>query len=519
MEPSHNLSVAFESAMKIILQRDSTAAREGMIFEGDRNEIDQYLQAVDEIRHSMELMSTSEDRSKANSVIQIAVARLGDEFLNILTYSTNPRIVETMNSVGHLRLCVQEYRKVRKALMELHIRCLDIEDLRADNVWKLETEALVAKIKRWIRVAKVCARVIFPNEQQLYAQIFHGLGIDIQDAYFMETIKDAAIQLLNFAEAMCTCRRSPERLFSILELHQTMSDLLPDMEVLFQSKVLEAIRIQGAEIVIRLSAATEEILSKFERAVVDELSRCPVPGGSIPSLTTYVMKYIIRISVYKPTLVELLESKPSMNLIYFKDLMIPDLKFMELGDQTPFGLLLIRIIVILQYKLGIKSKEYKDAGLAHLFMLNNVHYIIQRIEGCPKLKNTIGRDYLKQLTGIFVRAVLSYQRSTWQSVFHCLRIYSIHCSSTDLTRRTAVELRERLKTFNALFKKIHQTQAAWSVPNMQLRAELRVIIMQKLIPCYRGFIRRFEQHIPIKYVKYTAEELETAVLDFFEGIA
>ncbi|KAA8524243.1 hypothetical protein F0562_010666 [Nyssa sinensis] len=105
MEPSHNLSVAFESAMKIILQRDSTAAREGMIFEGDRNEIDQYLQAVDEIRHSMELMSISEDRSKANSVIQIAVAWLGDEFLNILTCSTNPR---TSSSV---RLGLQESKE------------------------------------------------------------------------------------------------------------------------------------------------------------------------------------------------------------------------------------------------------------------------------------------------------------------------------------------------------------------------------------------------------------------------
>ncbi|KAA8524251.1 hypothetical protein F0562_010674 [Nyssa sinensis] len=531
MEPPHNVSVAFESAVSIILQRDSSAAREGMIFEGDRNEIDQYLQAVDEIARSMKLMSTSEDWSeaniviqtaiaRANSVIQIAIARLVDEFVNILSYPFNPRyssssssltdtslydedyldydapsteavyhlrsIVERMNSVGHVGQCIQAYRKVRKTLMEARCCSLGTEKLSTGDVRGLEAVELEAMIKRWKRIANVCVRGLFAIEKQLCHEIFQGLGIDTEDldAYFLETV--SAIQLLNFAEAMSTtCPRSPERLFSILELLQTMSYLLPDMEVLFQSKASESIRIQAAEILRRLSGAAKEILCKFEKAVLHELSPFPVPGGAIDSLTMSVMKYIIRISVYEKTLVEL----PSMDLKYSNDLMIPDMKFQELGEQTPLALQLIRIIVILQFKLEVKSKEYNDAALAHLFMISNVHYIIERIEGCSELKTMIGTDYFKQLMCIFGRAVISYQRSTWLSVFHCLRDEWILWMD-----KTAV--RGRLKSFNALFKKVLATQAAWSVPDLQLREELRILILHKLIPCYYIFMRRFCLKMP-----------------------
>ncbi|KAA8524245.1 hypothetical protein F0562_010668 [Nyssa sinensis] len=555
MEAPHNFSIAYESAVKIILQWDSTAAKETMISEGDSNEIDEYLQAVDEIQHSMELMSTSEDRSKATSVIQIAIARLGDEFVNILTCSTNPRystsssslssisltdtsyydadyldydapsdeainhlrsIAERMHSVGHLRQCLQAYRQVRKALMELRFRDLGIENLSTDDVWELETEVLEGKTKRWIRIAKVCARVLFPNEKKLCEQIFHDLGIAIQDTYFIETIKDSAIRLFKFAEAISTGRRSLERLFSILELHQTMSHLFPDMEVLFQCKASEAIRIPAAEILLRLSLAAKEILWKFEKAVLDELSPFPAPGGTIHNLTAFVMKYIIRISVFKRTLVELLESKPSMDLRYSNDLMIPDLRLMELGERTPLGLQLIRIVVILQYKLEIKSKEYNDAPLAHFFMMNNVHYIIQRIEGCPELKNMIGSEYLKQLIGMFGQKVISYQRSTWLSVLHCLKDDGLVSWVSHPSSRILV--REKLKTFYTLFKKVHQTQAAWSVPDQQLREELRILISQNLLPMYRTFISRHCNVVSLdRYIKYTCEELEAAALDFFKG--
>ncbi|KAA8538370.1 hypothetical protein F0562_028084 [Nyssa sinensis] len=69
--------------LTVILRWDSTAseeARERMIFEGDSHEIDRYLQAVNEIQRPMESATIAEEHNKANSAIQIAMARLEDEF-------------------------------------------------------------------------------------------------------------------------------------------------------------------------------------------------------------------------------------------------------------------------------------------------------------------------------------------------------------------------------------------------------------------------------------------------------
>jgi exocyst complex protein 7 len=73
-----------------------------------------------------------------------------------------------------------------------------------------------------------------------------------------------------------------------------------------------------------------------------------------------------------------------------------------------------------------------------------------------------------------------------------------------------------------MFEEVHRTQATWLIPDSQLREELRISISEKLIPAYRSFLGRFRSHIesgkhPENYIKYSVEDLENAVWDFFEG--
>lgn len=604
MEPPENTAGAIESAEKIILRWDSTAseeARERMIFDSDRQEIDRYLQAVDEIQRSMESVTVTDDQNKVNGAIQIAMARLEDEFRNILISHTGPveaeslvesvrstpradstgvdfpeedysfedsvvskevevefhvgesssrssssskyqsttsireidlipseaiydlrSIAERMISAGYFRECVQVYGSVRKSAMDASFRQLGIEKLSIGDIQRLEWEVLETKIKKWIRAAKVCIRILFASEKKLCEEIFEGLGTASDDSCFIETVKGPAIQLFNFAEAISISRRSPEKLFKILDLHDALSDLLPDVNVVFESKSAESIRVQAAEIQSRLAEAARGILSEFENAILREPSRIPVPGGTIHPLTRYVMNYISLISDYKQTLIELIVSKPPTGSRYSGDPTTPDMEFAELEGRTPLALHLIWIIVILQFNLDGKSKLYKDASLAHLFMMNNVHYIVQKIKGSPELREMIGDDYLKKLTGKFRQAATSYQRATWVRVLYCLRDEGLHVSGSFSSGVSKSALRERFKTFNAMFEEVHRTQATWLIPDNQLREELRISISEKLIPAYRSFLGRFRSHIesgkhPETYIKYSVEDLETAVLDFFEG--
>jgi exocyst complex protein 7 len=155
-------------------------------------------------------------------------------------------------------------------------------------------------------------------------------------------------------------------------------------------------------------------------------------------------------------------------------------------------------------------------------MMNNVHYIVQKVKGSPELREMIGDDYLRKLTGKFRQAATSYQRATWVSVLYCLRDEGLHVSGSFSSGVSKSALRERFKTFNAMFEEVHRTQATWLIPDSQLREELRISISEKLIPAYRSFLGRFRSHIesgkhPENYIKYSVEDLENAVLDFFEG--
>ncbi|KAH7565626.1 hypothetical protein JRO89_XS09G0236400 [Xanthoceras sorbifolium] len=619
MEPpeSYGLeTIGFESAEKIILRWDSTVseeAREKMIFEGDRCEVDRYLQAVDEIQRSISSTTISDDdQTKVNSAVQIAMARLEDEFRNILlvhihafdidslladlgsssrtttggensdfleddhleqeeetptaaaasafgdggrsgdllkhsesstsavssyrstssireidlipyeTIEDLKSIAERMIAAGYLRECIQVYGSVRKSAVDLNFKRLGVEKLSIGDIQRLEWDALETKIRRWIRAAKVCVRILFASEKKLCEQIFDGVGTAIDDACFMETVKGPAIQLFNFAEAISISRRSPEKLFKILDLHDALVELLPDIEVVFDSKSSDSIRVQAAEILSRLAEAARGILSEFENAVLREPSRVAVPGGTIHPLTRYVMNYISLISDYKQTLIDLIMSKPSTGSRYSGDPSTPDMDFTELEGKTPLALHLIWIIVILQFNLEGKSKHYKDTSLAHLFMMNNVHYIVQKVKGSPELREMIGDDYLKKLTGKFRQAATSYQRATWVKVLYCLRDEGLHVSGGFSSGVSKSALRERFKSFNAMFEEVHRTEATWFIPDSQLREELRISISEKLIPAYRSFLGRFRSHIesgkhPENYIKYSVEDLETAVLDFFEG--
>jgi exocyst complex protein 7 len=618
MEPPEDKRTPLDEAEGIILRWDSTAseeARDRMIFESDRSEVDRYLQAVDEIQRSLSSISDNEnsDDNSLNSTIQIAMARLEDEFRNILLSHTAPletdslscpfdpsssthshshsqiddqeeenlsasfnmnlslnltqqqeeqeegegdaiadstssrssyrstssireidlvpsdavydlrSIAERMITAGYLRECIQVYGTVRKSAVDSSFRRLGIEKLSIGDVQRLEWDQLEAKIRRWIRAAKVCVRVLFASEKKLCEQVFERLGTDIDDACFVETVKGPAIQLFNLFEAISISRRSPEKMFKILDLHDALMGLIPDIDIVFEAKSSESIRIQAAEILSRLAEAARGILSEFENAVLREPSRVPVPGGTIHPLTRYVMNYISLISDYKQTLIELIVSKPSTGSRYGSDPTTPDMEFAdELEGKTPLALHLIWLIVILQFNLEGKSKHYKDASLAHLFMMNNVHYIVQKVKGSPELREMIGDDYLKKLTGKFRQAATNYQRATWVRVLYCLRDEGLHVSGSFSSGVSKSALRERFKSFNAMFEDVHRNQAMWLVPDVQLREELRISISEKLLPAYRSFLGRFRSHIesgkhPENYIKYSAEDLETAVLDFFEG--
>ncbi|XP_059639284.1 uncharacterized protein LOC132281609 [Cornus florida] len=568
IEPPENVVSESQPAMELVLHCSPTTLGEtieGIIFSSDHSKIDKHLQTVDEIQQWTESAMILDNHSKANCAIQI-VAPLENEFRIVLisltsTICTNSSksstgsssiggsttsyenydytelnvnkkddlrsIAEKMNSAGHIGKCIELYQSVRKTFLDTSLHRLGIQKASINDIRSLEWEVLEVKIIQWIQAAKICVRIFFVSEKRLCEQIFGGLGTATDDACYAETVKNPANQLFDYGKALCICIRHgsrPEKLFKILRLHKELSVLLPELDAVFALQSLDSIQNHAVEMLPWLAEAARGILLEFEDNVLHEQSNFLDNSGTIHSLTTYVVKYITQICGYREILTKLILSKPSKleDETSSNNLTVPDMDLAGVEGRTPLSIHLIWIIHILQFKLVGKSKCYKDASLAQLFMMNNGHHIVQKIEEDPELQQMIGDDYLEKLTENVRLAVTGYQRSTWDRIFQCFRDEGLNESwslSSGVSKRG---LKERLKSFNALFEEVHKVQATWLVPDFHLREVLLFSISDHLLPAYMSFLQLFKRHIGIedhreKYIKYSVEDLEAAILNFFLG--
>ncbi|KAK7294160.1 hypothetical protein RJT34_17043 [Clitoria ternatea] len=503
-------------AIHIISQWHADESRDSMIFGGDRKEVEQYLQAVAEIQCSDDY-----------SVIQMAMSRLEHEFCNILLSHTNPLhslktqdeeeqqkqeqqpqsscsclghfpfhtppkhahhndkpivfhrdafsltglvpndaindlrgIAERMISCGCMCQCIEAYASVRKSLIDATFERLGIDDVSWGQL------DLVTKIKRWTLACVVCVGNLFAAEKKLCEEIFEGVESFIAEACFMETVKAPAMQLLKLAEATSiTLTSSPDNLFKILDLYRTLDYLMPEIHLVFVS---ESIHVMAAEVLSRLAKAARMALSKFDLEVLLDKSKVVVISIPIHPFTTYVMDYLSLVPDYKQILNTLLVPKPSLTLADLEELLVGE-------EKSLLDMHLIWIIEMLQIKLDEKKIR---------------------------------------------QAATSYERATWARVLYCLREEGLYAKNGGSVSKSV--FKERIKAFNGMFEKVLRTQAVWLVPDSQLRKDLLISILQKLIPAYESFVRRYDSHILsgsgiVDSVKYSVEDLKDAVLNCFKG--
>ncbi|PWZ25864.1 Exocyst complex component EXO70B1 [Zea mays] len=523
---------------------------------GNRTEAARFLRAVDDLRRfappspavvgsPRRLSSSSAARSGA---VLVAMTRLEDEFRHVLSSRALDHEIEALADLSSLSINGDRSNSASSADEDDSVsssigrRSTAYRSLRSIREIDLLPDDAVADLRAIAsRMAatghgRECAQVYASIRKPAVDASLRRLGVKrlsiapaTHDTPFAEAVKGAALQLFGFAEAISIDRRSPEKLFKIIDLHDALSDLLPDVSDIFAaSKVAESIYVQAVEIRSRLADAVRGIFSEFENAVLHDPPKTAVPGGTVHPLTRYVMNYSSLICDYKATLSELIVSRPSASarLAAEGNELVPslaDLELPELENQLPLASHIVWIIVILEHNLEGKATLYKDPALSHLFMMNNVHYIVHKVKDSPDLWGMIADDYLKRLTGKFTMAATNYQQASWLKILNCLRDEGLHVSGGFSSGISKSALRERFKSFNAAFEDAHRVQSGWCVPDNQLREELRISIAEKLLPAYQSFLGRFRHHIengkhPELYIKYSVEDLEIAVGDFFEGV-
>jgi exocyst complex protein 7 len=174
-------------------------------------------------------------------------------------------------------------RDVRASTLEQSLRKLGVEKLSKDDVQKMQWETLEGKIGNWIQYMRIsvsfislgcfidscrfseilqgiwmpgmvclisnwkCSnrlphrspiifagllyvqvKLLFAAERKLCDQIWYHLDPH-REKCFADVTDSSVHMLLSFGEAIAKSKKSPEKLFVLLDMYETMSNLLPEV--------------------------------------------------------------------------------------------------------------------------------------------------------------------------------------------------------------------------------------------------------------------------------------------------
>ncbi|KAE9612148.1 hypothetical protein Lal_00022234 [Lupinus albus] len=422
-------------------------------------------------------------------------------------------LAQQMIDAGHQHHLLSTYRDARSNVLVESLQKLGVEKIDTDDVQKLQWEILEAKIGNWIHFMRIAVKLLFAGERKVCDEIFEGFD-SLSEQCFAEATTNSVSMLLSFGEAIARGKRSPEKLFVLLDMYEIMQELHSEIGTLFKGKACVEIRVAAAGLTKQLAQTAQETFGDFEEAVEKDATKTAITDGTVHPLTSYVINYVKFLFDYRSTLKQLFQ------------------EFEDTEDSPQLASVTMRIMQALQTNLNGKSKQYKDLALTHLFLMNNIHYIVRSVRR-SEAKDLLGDDWVQRHRRIVQQHANQYKRNAWAKILQCLSIQGLASSgggsgtagdggpgSSSGASRAVVK--DRFKTFNVMFEELHLRQSQWTVPDSELRESLRLAVAEVLLPAYRSFVKRFGSLVESgkshqKYIKYTPEDLDRMLGEFFEG--
>nr|TKR66409.1 exocyst subunit EXO70 family protein [Populus alba] len=575
-----NIDKTLKAAEVILTQFDASRQAEAKILKGPHEDLESYLEAIEQLRSNIHFFSGNKGfkssdgvLNNANSLLAKAISKLEDEFKQLLaSYSKPvepdrlfeclpeslrpssespgnlssgknhhhehqngasetggfkhltlipPRILpllhdlaQQMVQAGNQQQLLRIYRDTRSSVMDESLRKLGVEKLSKEDVQKMQWEVLEAKIGNWIHFMRIAVKVLFVGERRVCNQIFEGFDT-LLDQCFAECTASSVSMLLSFGDAIARSKRSPEKLFVLLDMYEIMRELHSEIEAVFGGKACNEIRESTFGLTKRLAQTAQETFGDFEEAVEKDATKTAVLDGTVHPLTSYVINYVKFLFDYQSTLKQLFQ------------------EFESSGEtSSQLATITMQIMQALQTNLDGKSKQYRDPALTQLFLMNNIHYMVRSVRR-SEAKDLLGDDWVQRHRRVVQQHANQYKRNAWSKILQCLSTQGLTSSSVGGGSAVSGEggsgsgasrglIKDRFKTFNIQFEELHQKQSQWTVPDTELRESLRLAVAEVLLPAYRSFIKRFGPLVesgknPQKFIRYTAEDLERMLGEFFEG--
>ncbi|XP_059316037.1 exocyst complex component EXO70H1 isoform X2 [Lycium ferocissimum] len=507
-----------ETIIKKWDHKESPSEEFSSLFQQDRKEARDFIQCVKDLKRAMHFLVTENSTCNklvlAQNLMQIAMKRLEKEFYQILstnkdhldpesvskssqsshlTRSTSVDLQEACESTdsgdeiqamsdlkliadcmiasGYAKECWKIYKIIRKSVVDEGLYRLGIEPRSLSQINAMKPNVLEHQIKNWIDVVKVAIKTLFHGERFLCDYVF-STSETIRETSFSDLAKEGGIILFKFPELIAKTKKSPERIFVLMDLHGAITELLPEIESIFSYESIKAVKIQAQASLHKLKSSILTILSDFELSIQKNSLKTPVPGGRIHPLTNSVMDYIASLANYSGVLSDIIPDSATSAQSSFPETY-------ETPKSSAVSARLAWIVLVLLCKLDTRAELYNDIALSYLFLANNIQFVVERV--CVSaLKCILGDEWILNLERKVKLYSTKYENVAWNKVFLCLP-ESLDPSLPPDT------IKGHFRRFNESFEESYRRQKSWVVPDGKLRDEIKVSIARKLVPAYRDF--------------------------------
>ncbi|KAG9158178.1 hypothetical protein Leryth_000328 [Lithospermum erythrorhizon] len=432
-------------------------------------------------------------------------------------------IADCMISSGYGKECLNIYKLVRKSILNESLYNLGIieRNIVPSQIQKLDWDTIEFKIKNWLRGMKIAMKDIFLGERILCDHVFSS-SEQVIESCFVEIAKDRALALLSFPELVTKYKKlSAEKMFRILDMHEAISTLQTEIQVIFAFDSSSVVRSQAVKSLVKLGEAVRSMWSEFESSIQKDTSKA-VPGGGIHPLTRYVVNYLVFIAEYSGSLDDIfanwpLEVKSVLPEAYIPARPSPSSSFDDGEDGVDGSVLTAKVawlIFLVLCKLDAKAQLYKDAVLAYLFLANNLNYVVSKIRK-SKLYTILGCEWIFKNEAKVRQYKANYERIGWGKV---ITAFPEH-PTNEMSQKYVMEC---FRKFNSGFDEAYRVQASWVIPDEKLKEQVKLSLSRKIVPPYQEFYDKYRGAWRSKFgkepiIRFSPEDLGNYLSDLFHG--
>ncbi|XP_062183150.1 exocyst complex component EXO70H1-like [Phragmites australis] len=463
----------------------------------DHAEPNHFLRAVADLHRAMLFFASHASYSghglvQAQALLQTAMRRLDLELQLLLddhdiiqgdaTSSIRQHIcavAEAMMAAGYGKECLSTFKSRRRAALAATLQRLlgsFTPPPGNSHFYKLTWDQVDAKIiQPWLAAATVAFNSLFDAEKELCDTVFAG-DAAVGEVVFGGIANDQATNLLAVAEAaVARARRAPERLFRVLDVHDTLTKVLPAILSVFGDNSEVATR--AAVVITKAGQAARGTLASFETAIQKEPSKAtaPGPGGAVHPLTRYVMNYLVFLADYEEALALIYQQEGAYTS--------PDSSTSSSSTMSSWSSPISRLVLVLVCKLDSKAGSYREAALSYLFLSNNTHYVAGKVRGSSKLQGILGEKWAEAQSAKARGHVEVYVRAAWGKV-----LTAISCTPSPSRGGGGGGGAEGVE--EAVMEAVAM-QDQWVAADDEMGKALRAAATAAVIPKYRMFYRRY----------------------------